>query len=188
MQLFSFVKASVTTREAAQFYGIQVDRSGMCRCIFHEDRSPSLWVKEGYYCHACQAHGSVIDFTAWLFDLTPMEAAQKLVIDFSLDVDRTPSPQAIQRQASFLLQKQERNDFSALTDMIFRQRDHIRKAMVSFAPTRAEDRWDRRWAAACLQCETVDRLLDLAVSTDADDRRLFVTEAQAWLRSTPSSP
>ena len=39
MNLFESVKSSITTREAAEHYGIHVGRSGMCRCPFHNDRT-----------------------------------------------------------------------------------------------------------------------------------------------------
>jgi DNA primase len=40
--LFSYVKEAVTTREAAEFYGIRVNRSGMACCPFHNDKNPSM--------------------------------------------------------------------------------------------------------------------------------------------------
>ena len=38
MNLFEVVKASINTREAAQAYGIDVNRHGMALCPFHNDR------------------------------------------------------------------------------------------------------------------------------------------------------
>ena len=65
MNLFEAVKESVTTREAAERYGLHVRRNGMCVCPFHNDKNPSLKVDKRYYhCFGCQAHGDVISFTA----------------------------------------------------------------------------------------------------------------------------
>ena len=77
--LFTTVKAAVTTRQAAEYYGLKVSRNGMTCCPFHDDRHPSMKVDERYYCFGCHETGDVIDFTAKLFGLTPYEAAQKLV-------------------------------------------------------------------------------------------------------------
>ena len=44
MNLFEAVKESVTTRQAAQKYGIKVGRNGMACCPFHDDKHPSMKV------------------------------------------------------------------------------------------------------------------------------------------------
>ena len=38
--VFEAVKQSVSTREAAAFYGIEVKRNGMACCPFHDDHIP----------------------------------------------------------------------------------------------------------------------------------------------------
>ena len=44
MNVFEAVKQSVTTRQAAEFYGFRVNRAGMIACPFHNDRTPSMKV------------------------------------------------------------------------------------------------------------------------------------------------
>ena len=68
--LFTQVKSQVTTRQAAERYGIQVNRSGMACCPFHDDHHPSMKIDERFYCFGCHTTGDVIDFTAKLFDLS----------------------------------------------------------------------------------------------------------------------
>ena len=83
--VFEAVKQSITVREAAQMYGIEVNRSGMACCPFHDDKNPSMKLNEEYfYCFGCGATGDVIDFTARLYNLSPKEAAEKLAQDFGL--------------------------------------------------------------------------------------------------------
>ena len=84
MSVFDAVKRSVTTRQAAELYGYKPDRAGKICCPFHSDKHPSMKVDDRYYCFGCQATGDVIDFTAKLFSLTPMEAANKLAADFGI--------------------------------------------------------------------------------------------------------
>ena len=45
MNVFEAVKQSVTTRQAAEHYGIKVNRNGMCVCPFHNDKNPSMKVE-----------------------------------------------------------------------------------------------------------------------------------------------
>ena len=49
MNLFEVVKASINAQEAAQAYGIDVNRHGMALCPFHNDRHPSLYVSDDHY-------------------------------------------------------------------------------------------------------------------------------------------
>ena len=79
MNIFEAVKQSVTTRQAAEYYGIRVNRNGMAVCPFHRDKNPSMKVDRRFHCFGCQADGDVIDFTAHLYNLKPKEAAEKLV-------------------------------------------------------------------------------------------------------------
>ena len=90
--VFEAVKQSVSTREAAAFYGIEVKRNGMACCPFHDDKNPSMKVDQRFHCFGCGADGDVIDFTAKLFDLSPKEAAEKLSQDFGLIYDSQAPP------------------------------------------------------------------------------------------------
>ena len=68
MNLFEIVKYGVSCREAAELYGVEVNRYGMALCPFHTDRHPRLYVADDhYYCFACGEHGDVIDFVGKLF-------------------------------------------------------------------------------------------------------------------------
>ena len=85
--VFEAVKQSVPTRQAAEYYGVQVGRNGMACCPFHDDKHPSMKVDRRFHCFGCQANGDVIDFTARLFGLSSKDAALKLAEDFSVRYD-----------------------------------------------------------------------------------------------------
>ena len=87
MNVFEAVKQSVTTRQAASYYGIRVGRNGMACCPFHNDRTPSMKVDSRYYCFGCGASGDVIDFAASLHGLGKRDAAVRLAEDFSIPYD-----------------------------------------------------------------------------------------------------
>ena len=82
MSTYARIKQTVTTRQAAERYGLSVNRSGMARCPFHEDHNPSMKVDDRFYCFGCGTSGDVIDFTARLFGISLKNAAQKLSADF----------------------------------------------------------------------------------------------------------
>ena len=82
--LFEIVKLNITTRQAAEAYGFRPNRSSMICCPFHADRNPSMKVDSRFHCFGCGADGDVIDFTAKLFQLSLLQAAEKLAADFGL--------------------------------------------------------------------------------------------------------
>lgn len=84
MNVFEEVKQNVTVRQAAELYGFKPNRSGLIRCIFHNDGTPSMKVDRRYYCFGCGCTGDVINFTARLFRLKSRETALKLADDFGI--------------------------------------------------------------------------------------------------------
>ncbi len=84
MNVFEAVKQSVTTRQAAEHFGIRVGRNGMCVCPFHADKHPSMKVDRRFHCFGCQADGDVIDFVSRLEAVSPKEAALMLAQAFPI--------------------------------------------------------------------------------------------------------
>lgn len=82
MTTYEKAKSLVTAREAAEHYGLTVNRYGMALCPFHDDHNPSMKLDDRFHCFGCGEDGDVIDFTAKLFQLTLREAAEKLIEDF----------------------------------------------------------------------------------------------------------
>lgn len=88
MRLFQAVKQSVTTRQAAEHYGLRVSRNGMACCPFHQDRTPSMKLDERFYCFGCGAKGDVIDFAAALLNIGKKDAAVRLAEDFGVAYEK----------------------------------------------------------------------------------------------------
>ena len=83
--LAAAIREAVPMAEAAQFYGLEVNRSGYALCPFHREDTPSLKVyPQGFYCFGCGKGGDVIRFVMELYGLTFAQAAQRLNSDFHL--------------------------------------------------------------------------------------------------------
>jgi DNA primase len=105
MDLFTQIKMGVSVKEAAEYYGLEVNRGSMVCCPFHNDRTPSMKLNEEYfYCFGCGVSGDVIDLAARLFSLTSLQAAKKLADDFGIDPDKPPAAAAL-RKPKYLLAK-----------------------------------------------------------------------------------
>lgn len=86
MNVFEAVKQNVTTRQAAELYGIPVSRNGMAVCPFHNDKNPSMKLDRRFHCFGCQADGDAVDFVSRLFELPSKDAAMKLADDLGLSM------------------------------------------------------------------------------------------------------
>ncbi len=100
MSVFKEVKAAVTARQAAERYGLNVNRAGMACCPFHDDRNPSMKLDDRFYCFGCGATGDVVDLVARLLALTPKEAALQLASDFGIGPPENDKYQKVVRVKS----------------------------------------------------------------------------------------
>ena len=177
--VFEAVKQSVTVREAAQMYGIEVNRSGMACCPFHDDKNPSMKLNEEYfYCFGCGATGDVIDFTARLYNLSPKEAAEKLAQDFGLAYDSQAPP-----RRRHVRQKSEAQKFKEDRDHAFRVlADYfhlLRKWETDYTPKTPEENPHPRFMEAIQKKDYVGYLLDFFLEDTPDEQRLWIAEHQS---------
>ena len=177
--VFEAVKQSVTVREAAQMYGIEVNRCGMACCPFHDDKNPSMKLNEEYfYCFGCGATGDVIDFTARLYNLSPKEAAEKLAQDFGLAYDSQAPP-----RRRYFRQKTEAQKFKEDRDHAFRVlADYfhlLRKWETDYSPKTPEENPDPRFMEAIQKKGYVGYLLDFFLEDPTDEQKLWIAEHQS---------
>ena len=177
--VFEAVKQSITVREAAQMYGIEVNRSGMACCPFHDDKNPSMKLNEEYfYCFGCGATGDVIDFTARLYNLSPKEAAEKLAQDFGLAYDSQAPP-----RRRYIRQKSEAQKFKEDRDHAFRVlADYfhlLRKWETDYTPKTPEENLHPRFMEAIQKKDYVGYLLDFFLEDGPEEQKLWIAEHQS---------
>lgn len=57
------IKKNISMFDIARKYGIKVNKSGFCRCIFHNEKTPSMKLyKDSFYCFSCQKSGDIFSF------------------------------------------------------------------------------------------------------------------------------
>ena len=171
MSIYEFVKANVTVPQAAEHYGVEVQRNGMCRCPFHDDRHPSMKLNEDYFfCFGCGAKGDVFDFTARLFGISLKDAARKLSADFGISAE---TKQVFLRQNPSRLE--ELRCRRALTDYL-----HLLKEWkTQYAPKTPEDSLDDRFVESCQQYDRIAGLLEMLDEASSTQRSHTVSALTA---------
>ena len=176
--VFEAVKQSVSTREAAAFYGIEVKRNGMACCPFHDDKNPSMKVDQRFHCFGCGADGDVIDFTAKLFDLSPKEAAEKLAQDFGLIYDSQAPP-----RRRYVRQKTEAQKFREDRQRCYRVLSDyyylLKKWEADRSPRTPEEEPHPRFVEAIQKKTYVEYLLDLFLYESEEEQKAWIAEHTA---------
>ena len=176
--VFEAVKQSVSTREAAAFYGIEVKRNGMACCPFHDDKNPSMKVDQRFHCFGCGEDGDVIDFTAKLFNLSPKEAAEKLAQDFGLIYDSQAPP-----RRRYVRQKTEAQKFREDRQRCYRVLSDyyylLKKWEADRSPKTPEEEPHPRFVEAIQKKAYVEYLLDLFLYESEEEQKAWIEEHTA---------
>ena len=171
MNVFGTVKTSISARDAAEHYGIEVNRYGKALCPFHNDRHPSMVVYDDHYhCFACGEHGDVIDLVANLYNLPVLDAANKLAYDFGISQDKPPTKemqeQLNRKSEAQQLRENEKLCFSALLEYM----KLLQEWKWLYAPRTPEDKHDDRFVEACHNLDYVEYLVDTLIGGDSYER------------------
>ena len=175
MNIFETVKQSVTTRQAAERYGIRVERNGMCRCPFHDDSTPSMKLDRRYYCFGCGATGDVIDFVSQLRVIGSKEAAILLAQDFAIPYEDSAGKTNRPRQQNTdeqNYQHMERYCSRVLLDYY----QLLCRWKEDYAPQTPENGYHPRFVEALQKLSLVEYLLDELLCGDIQARASVVIE------------
>lgn len=175
MTLFQAVKHSVTTRQAAEYYQLRVNRAGFIVCPFHSDRTPSMKVDARFHCFGCGADGDVIDFAARLHGLDVKPAAEKLVADFHIPYERTGrkrKPVRAFKSEEQLYRQLEERCYRVLSDYL----NQLRQWATDYAPQQEDETWHPLFVEALQKKDHIEYLLDVLLSEPIAERAALIQE------------
>ena len=199
MNIFTDVKEAVSVKDAASFYGIKVNRNGMCICPFHNDRNPSMKVDRRYYCFGCQATGDVIDFVSNYFGIGLKEATIKIADDFFVDIgdsyhNRTNivSIPIIPPVRSEEPEETDEDDWNApyitppeyvelmelcdlAINMLYWYKDHWKRVRDENKPE-PENEWSDEFADAIEMISKADMLIDILLLGTEKEKQIIIDE------------
>lgn len=180
MGLFEEVKKNVTVRQAAELYGFKPNRSGLIRCVFHKDNTPSMKVDRRYYCFGCGCTGDAVDFTAQLFGLGAREAAVKLVDDFGINYISKSRDSPVEKDDSIktaeVIRTKKRDDWTRCVRAYLDYRLMLLDWKKQYAPKNPKEEWNERFVEALRELSYVEYVLDILLFGEKWDRDHLVQE------------
>ncbi len=186
MNVFEAVKQSVTTRQAAERYGIHVSRNGMCVCPFHNDKNPSMKADRRFYCFGCGTTGDVVDFVSRLHGIGSREAALMLAQDFSIPYEdgrnagKQPIRPRLRRETDEQkFRRMERHCFRVLSDYCHL----LRRWKEEYAPRQPDEAWHPRFTEALQNMSRLEYLMDVLLSGELPERAALVTDCGKEVRN-----
>ncbi|MCR5295013.1 MAG: DNA primase [Lachnospiraceae bacterium] len=178
-RIYKTVKSSVTAYDAATRYGLPVNRSGMCRCPFHDDHVPSMKVDRRYHCFGCGADGDVISLTAKLFHINNYEAAKKIAEDFDICKVKKKDPRRMKTPFSPETVRVNRK-IERVLNRFFHSLVTYKRTLENwkdrYAPSSPEEKWDVRFIEALQNLTTVEYIIDCFLEADFKDQILILIE------------
>lgn len=189
MGLFDEVKQNVTVRQAAERYGLKLNRSGLIRCIFHNDKSPSMKVDRRYYCFGCGCTGDAIDFTAQLFGLGLRDAAMKLADDFGIKYsargrDSPARRNVLIRKPEPTPEEQWEKEYMRCLKAYLDYRILLQDWKEQYRPRTRTEEWDERFITALRELVIVNYYLDTLLFGEHADKEAIVREmksVRSWI-------
>ena len=171
MDLFTVVKAAVSIKDAAVFYGLTVGRNNMMICPFHDDHHPSLKLyPDHFHCFGCHESGDVITFVGKLFNLPPYEAARKIMADFHID-PTAPSSAAALPMGEQLREAELKCQETRCVRALVKYETLLKKEQEQYAPATIDEPWNDRFACACNALPQISQYLDDLFDADITVRQ-----------------
>lgn len=185
MNIFEEVKAAVPVPVAAERYGLE-HRNGMCCCIFHDDRTPSMKLyPENYYCFGCGEHGDVTALVARLFGLKQYEAAQKIASDFG--IVHNSKAQSI---THYKRVPTEREKESGAYRILYGYCLLLKQWRIDYAPKNENDELHPLFVESLKNLDKYESYVDIFISGTKEERREFIENGKeiAYAESKLENP
>ena len=171
---YETIRHNITPKAAAEKCGWEVKRGDMCRCPFHEERTPSMKLYDDHFhCFGCGKSGDATALTAQLLHLKNGEAANWLMETFGLTRLRRkqsipritpPKPTSQREKESFC--------FSALWE--YYRLLHRWKKELAPTPDLEESKWNALYVLACTELPKIAYKLDILTLGSSADRAALV--------------
>ena len=175
---YAYIKQFITTRQAAESYGIPVNSHGMAVCPFHNDKNPSMKLDNRFHCFACQADGDAVDFVSRLYDIPSREAAIKIANDFGITYDskKKSAVRAKSRNADHIQSSADVEN--NLCRVLIQYLHLLQEWRKQYQPKRQDASWHPLFAEAMQNTDYIEYMLDILIYGTEQEKQALVSEKQ----------
>lgn len=167
---------SIDMRMIAELYGLEINRSGFCKCPFHSEKTPSMKLyPKSFYCYGCGTGGDVIKFVQLYHNIGFREAMLKINDDFRLGLTME-KPQKSEKSDYMKLARLnrqfdewEKNTFI----MVSRSFRILREWQKEYAPENPDDTPDERFRLSIELLDRVEYLNSIFIKNDREEKLMF---------------
>lgn len=171
MNEFREIRERVSIIAIAELYGLEVNRSGMCCCPFHSEKTASMKLYEKdnkFHCFGCGKSGDGIDLCSELTGLPPKEAAKQLSDAFGLGLFRDDrheskaeiSVEAARRQAERAAKQAEEQWIKSAFIVVREYNNILNKWEKTHRPSSQDISPDPLFVESLTQKSSTEMLLD----------------------------
>lgn len=188
MNIFQEIKERLSLKDIVRAYGIELNRSDMCICPFHAEKTASMKIYDkGFRCYGCGEGGDTIEFVRKYFNLNnTLEAAHKINEDFNLGIqtDKRPTKSEV-RSAQSVVQKRiefEQKDKQAF--QIFSEYFSVLRDYSKLAPKTEYEVPDKRFIEYLQNFEQIDYTLNRQIElmhNPINERMEFLNDNQDYI-------
>lgn len=188
MNIFQEIKERLTLQEIVRAYGIELNRSDMCICPFHAEKTPSMKIYEkGFRCYGCGESGDTIEFVRKFFNLNnTLEAAHKINEDFGLGIqtDKRPTKSEVVSAQKIV---QQRIEFEQRDKQAFLVFAEYFKVLQDYSKLRPESEYevpDKRFVEYLQNFERLDYVMNRQIEllhNPMNERIAFLDDNQEYI-------
>ena len=169
MNIFTDVKTQIHLPNAAEYYGVKVNRGGFASCLFHEDRTPSMKLYDDHFhCYGCGEHGDIITLTEKIFCLSPYAATQKLSQDFCINHVPTSEQNPIRKS----YHEQEKQAFNILNQYCH----FLEECREKYKPKNLDDEFHPLFVESLQNYEQYNYYRDIFITGTKEERINFIAD------------
>jgi len=189
--LIDQIKSRLSIIEAARRYaGAELERRGnyyWCRCISHQEKTPSMRINpdtDKFKCYACHIYGDQIDLVAEAMGMTNREAIEYLASDLGIEgiISQEEKERIEREQLARQRERQKKTEQQNIIKAEYMRLIDIERLMYFFLSSiKDESDLERPEIVASLkQKDMLDDWINTLLNGPLEDKLAVVEASQYW--------
>ena len=167
---------------AVEYYTAERIQKGMICCPFHKEKTASMRIYEdGFYCFGCGRGGDVINFIAYIYNVTNKNAVEKIDADFNLGLTSAEYDPVAEMKREY--ERKKRDDAEAWKKRMLIKLCKSRFAWWCIGNSRDYTKYTaEETALASANCNFLDYVTEMLAESEKPDRKEIEDIARRFYR------